>query len=221
MRLLLLIINFISLSFWAQAQQGDASFELVIVSDSILMGHTLAAHFTLKQNGNGNSENITFPNFSDFHASPGPTSIQTNVSNGVMSQVQRYTYYLEPKAVGDAYIGPASVKVGETYLETAPQLIRVYPNPDNIPQQAPQQRLQSSPFEGNPFGDDPFSSDFFQGGGMNFDFFSNGFNQLDSLQEGFFQDFFQNGTFPGLDFELLQPDSVQQQVPKRRKTTRI
>jgi hypothetical protein len=210
---------FLALAFQMQAQQGS-SLKLTVATDSLLLGHQLRAQFSLTIAGNETEEEVAFPSFADFYATPGPTNFQTNIINGSITRVMNYTFYLEPKQIGDAYIEPASVKVGDAYLETPPQLIRVYPNPGNIPQQQP---LQSQDiFGGSPWGnDDPFRQDFFGQDGMKFNFFGQDFNGFDSLSNQFFQEFFENGSFPGMELFPMMPDSLQQQQPKKRKTTRL
>lgn len=209
MRILILTL-FLALTFQMQAQQGS-SLKLTVATDSLLLGHRLSAQLALTIAGNDQEEDIVLPTFSDFYVTPGPTSMQTNIINGSMTRVMNYTYYLEPKQVGDAYIEPASVKVGDIYLETPPQLIKVYPNPGNIPQ--PQQDFFGNSLRGN---ESPFGQD-----GMNFNFFGPDFNDFDSLSNQFFQDFFESTPFPGLELHPMMPDSLQQTQPKKRKTTRI
>jgi hypothetical protein len=218
MRIFILTL-LLALTFQMQAQQGS-SLKLTVATDSLLLGHQLRVQFALTIAGNEPEEEVVFPSFADFYATPGPTNFQTNIINGNITRVMNYSFYLEPKQIGDAYIEPASVKVGDTYLETPPQLIRVYPNPDNIPQQPhlqPQDRYSESPW-----GDEnPFGQDFFGRGGTNFNFFEQGFSDFDSLSNQFFQNFFNNSPFPGMELFPMMPDSIQQQQPKKRKTTRI
>lgn len=217
MRILILTL-LLALTFNVQAQQSS-SLKLTVATDSILLGHQLKAHFALTIAGNQTEEEVVFPDFADFYANPGPTSFQTNIINGRVTKVMNYTFILEPKQVGDAYIEPASVRLGDTYLETPPQLIRVYPNPGNIPQQQPQ--LQDM-FGDSPWGDrHPFGQDFFGQNGMNFNFFGQDFGSFDSLSNQFFQNFFENSPFPDMELFQLEPDSIQQQQPQKRKTIRI
>lgn len=181
----------------------EASFTVSVNNDSILLGNRFSVTFSLK---NGQGEDFFFPQFTGFAKAGGPSiSSQTNIMNGKVSQSMKYTYQLEAHEVGDFYIEPASVKVGDVYLETQPILIRVFPNPEGIIQ---------SPAETSPFGN-PFSEDFF---GRGFEDRNDLFQQ-DLLGDGFFEQFFKNSPFQ----QMIPPplDSLQQEQPKKRKTTRI
>ena len=132
----------------------EATFTVKVNNDSILLGNRFSVTFSLK---NGQGEDFFFPEFAGFIKVGGPNmSSQMNIINGAVSQSVQYTYFLEAHEIGDYYIEPASVKVGEAYLETAPVLVRVFPNPEGIIQTTP-----SSPGQENPFGDRFFGRDFF------------------------------------------------------------
>ena len=187
------------------AQQQPA-FTVQVSNDSVLLGNQISVVFSLK---NGQGEDFVFPTFEGFTLLAGPnTSTQMSIVNGAMSQRANYTFFLEPQEVGAYYLEPASVKVGDTYLETDPLLVQVYPNPAGIIQSAPAPTDgTSSPWGNSLFGEDLFGSDFF-----NQDFF----------QDDFFNDLFRSAPSPYLlappDGEA--PDSTQQQ-PKKRKTTKL
>lgn len=80
--------------------------------------------------------------------------------NGEVTQSASYTYYLEPKDIGNYYIQPASIAVGEALLETDPLEILVVPNPEGIKQAQPREESMSNFFRG--FGDErmPSMQDF-------------------------------------------------------------
>jgi len=199
-----------SLMLWGSLTQVLAQQQLVFTvevnNDSVLLGNSISVVFSLK---NGQAEDFVFPAFEGFQLLAGPnTSTQMSIVNGAMSQRANYTFFLEPQEVGDFYIEPASVKVGDSYLETDPVLVRVYPNPAGIIQVAPPPAGDpSSPWGDTMFGEDLFGRDFFQ---------------RDFFQDDFFGDLFRRVPSP----DLLAPpsgeapDSIQQQ-PKKRKTTKL
>ena len=193
MRLLILLSIILLSSIYAFSQ--SPTFTISVSSDSVLLGNKIAVTFSVK---NALGDAMQFPDFIGFDKLSGPNvSTSMSIMNGQMSQSASYTFYLEPLEVGDAYIEPAGLETNEGYLETLPQLIRVYPNPDGIIQQPNNQQRPSM------FGDDFFGNDFFQ---------MRPFGDS-PFQGGFFNDLFN-------DRSPLQRDTIIQQ-PKKRKTTRI
>lgn len=181
----------------------EATFSVRVSNDSILLGNRFSVTFSLQ---NGQGEDFFFPDFDGFVKAGGPSiSSQTNIMNGKVSQSIQYTYQLEAHEVGDYYIEPASVKVGDNYLETQPLLIRVFPNPDGIIQSP----AQTSPFN------NLFQQDFFDQGLKD----RNDFFGQDLWGDDLFQEFFRSSPFQ--QTIPLSPDSLQQVQPKKRKTTRI
>lgn len=199
MRNLILAALLFTLSF-LRAQ--DATFEVSVSNDSILMGNRFAVTYTLQ---NGQGEDFYVPDFTGFLLVGGPNvSTQMNIMNGQVKQSIQHTYFLEPLEVGEYYLAPASVKVNGEYLETPPLPLNVYPNPDGIIQ----------PFAPSAPGNNPFGSDFFGSDLLNQDDFFNS----DVWGDDFFQQFFRNTPFG----ETLPPlDSLREASPKKRKTTRI
>jgi len=185
----------------------EATFTVKVNNDSILLGNRFSVTFSLQK---GQGEDFFFPEFSGFVKVGGPNmSSQMNIINGAVNQSVQYTYFLEAHEIGDYYIEPASVKVGDNYLETPPLLVRVFPNPEGIIQSPSTPARSSSPFDNNFFGQDFFGQDLENPGGI--------FNQ-DLLGDDFFQQFFQQSPFG----QMVPPaDSLQQVQPKKRKTTRI
>ena len=151
----LLLLCFISF-FGMNAQ--DAKFTVTVSTDSILMDNQFQVSFVLE---NAQGTEFEAPTFGEFDVLSGPnTSSSFSMMNGAVSQRVSYTYILRPKDLGNYFIEPASIKIGETYLETAPLEVMVVPNPDGIIQRAPQQK-RTSPFDA--FGDMFDSSDFLRG----------------------------------------------------------
>ena len=73
------------------------------------------------------------PSFDGFTVVGGPNqSSSFSMVNGKVSQSMSYSYYLEPQDIGNYYIEPANVKVGNEVLETEPKQILVLANPDQV-----------------------------------------------------------------------------------------
>ena len=203
MRTLIVLAMIISLG---TVQAQETSFSVRVDNDSILAGNQIAVTFSLE---NAQGEDFFFPEFDTGLIKVGGPNMSSRVSimNGQTSQSVSYTFYLQADEVGDFYIEPASVKVDGDYLETAPLLLRVYPNPDGIIQ-SPKQN--ASPFSDNFFGGDFWGNDFF--------------NQTPS-DGGFFRDFFSDSPFQQMTpiplDSLLQQQTPPQAQPRKRKTTRI
>ncbi|MEL6658605.1 MAG: BatD family protein [Bacteroidota bacterium] len=204
MRTLTVLMMIISLG---SMQAQNASFSVTVSSDSILAGNQIIVTFSLE---NAQGTDFYFPEFNDglIKVSGPNMSSQISIINGQTSQSTSYTFYLQADEVGDFYVEPASVKVGDNYLETNPLLLKVVPNPEGIIQ--PPNRPGNSPFGGSLFGNDLWNDDFFN---------------RDLQSDDFFRDFF-NSPFDQLTPEQL--DSLRQQQPapspqqpKKRKTTRI
>lgn len=130
--------------------QNEAKFTAEVSNDSILLGNAFEVIFTLE---NARGTNFQMPDFSDFLVVGGPNqSSSFSMMNGEVTQSVSYSYFLEPKDVGNFYIEPASVEAADMVLETQPLEIIVVPNPDGIIQQ-PKRR-------GQEWGDDFFKRDF-------------------------------------------------------------
>lgn len=115
---------------WGQ----EAQFTAVLSIDSLLMGNRTKVTFTLE---NGRGSNFTAPDFPGFTIVGGPSQSSTySMINGLVTQSQSYTYFLEPLEIGNYYIQPASIKTAQEVLETAPLSITVLPNPDAVQQKA-------------------------------------------------------------------------------------
>lgn len=162
--------------------------------------------------------NFNAPTFENFNIVSGPnTSTSMSFMNGRMSQSVAYTYYLEPKDIGNYYIQPASIETSEEVLETVPLEIMVVPNPDGI-KQNPQQRQRS-----NSLFDDFFS----QPPSFDFEADPNEMQEFFKSQPFFNFDFSEQDLekmmeeMPGFKFEFPTPNSEQrpempeQFIPKR------
>lgn len=121
--------------------QESAHFSVEVSSDSILMGNYFKVVFTLE---NANGEQFEAPLFQGFDVVSGPNfSSSISMINGQTSQKVSYTYYLRAREIGNYYIEPASIAVGEKILETLPVEVIVAPNPEGIIQKPEQPESQS------------------------------------------------------------------------------
>ncbi|NJL76185.1 MAG: protein BatD [Saprospiraceae bacterium] len=180
--------------------QQMAAFTIEVSTDSILLGNYFEVTFTL-QNANGN--NFEPPIFKDFQVMAGPNvSTSLSMTNGQVKQSVTYSYYLEPKDIGNYYIEPASIEADGQVLVSEPLEIMVVPNPEGIIQQ-PINRRGTFKFDmGSPFGQDFFNNeDFFNG---------DPFQRIEELRKQLFQG------LPPLGFELPAPDTLPQAKPKRK-----
>lgn len=122
----------------AMVAQSQAQFTIEISSDSILLGNYFEVKFTLE---NAKGENFEPPAFSEFLLKGGPnTASSMSIINGEVTQSITYSYYLEPKDIGNYWVEPASIVVGDDVLETQPVEVVVFPNPDGIKQNIPQRQ---------------------------------------------------------------------------------
>ncbi|MBX2870485.1 MAG: BatD family protein [Saprospiraceae bacterium] len=126
--------------------QEDAKFSVTVSMDSVLYGNYFQVVFSLK---NAKGQDFQAPAFGDFFVKSGPNmSSSFSMMNGEVSQSVSYTFYLEPKDIGNYYIQPASIAVGEMVLETEPVEILVVPNPEGVIQQQPEEERMSEFFKG-------------------------------------------------------------------------
>ena len=108
--------------------QEAAIFKLNLRSDTILMGNYFEIKFSLK---NAAGSNFSPPSFEEFDVVGGPNqSSSLSIVNGVTNQQMGYSFYLQPKDIGNYYIEAASIEANGEILETQPVEIIVLPNPD-------------------------------------------------------------------------------------------
>ena len=140
------ILSTIFISFFLISNSfGQSEFMVTVSNDSILLGNYFQATFTLK---NQSGQDFHPPSFKDYEIVSGPNqSMSSTFINGEMSQTISYSYLLRPKEIGTYYIEPADIQTESGILETVPIEINVFPNPDNIQQDIPNQRESFDPFE--------------------------------------------------------------------------
>ena len=115
------------LQITALAQEA-AVFSVEVSASEVALGNYFEITFTLENIQGGQFQE---PDFSDFHILAGPnTRSNMTIVNGAVSQTLAYSYYLEPKEIGNYFISSASIEAGETILETPPVEIIVIPNPN-------------------------------------------------------------------------------------------
>lgn len=106
------------------SQNGALTYE--ISNDTVLEGNYFIVKFTLS-NLDGKIET---PDFEDFDVVGGPmSSSMMSIVNGKSKKESSYVYYLKPKSIGIAIIGPAKVKSGNNELTTEAISITTLPNP--------------------------------------------------------------------------------------------
>ncbi len=143
--------------------QGDPKFTVEVSTDSVLLGNYIHVSFRLE---NAKGTEFVAPVFEGFSVISGPNvSSSFSMMNGEVTQSVAYNYYLEPKDIGNFYISPASIDVGESILETMPIEILVVPNPDGIIQKPEPSRnnlnFNMEGFEFPGFRDFPGLEDFY------------------------------------------------------------
>lgn len=149
-----ILVLSLGIHHFVQAQE-NANFIVEISTDSILFGNYFQVKFTLE---NAQGDNFVAPEFEGFQLVSGPNLASSfSMINSKVSQSISYTYYLEPKAVGNYFIEPASIEVGDKVFETEPQAVIVVPNPDGRKQEIPDLQQRSRSFD--QFGFPPFPSE--------------------------------------------------------------
>ena len=147
-RTLLGLLFLIGLMVGVQAQEG-ARFTVEVSTDSILFGNYFKVTFSLE---NAKASDFSAPDFSEFHVVSGPNQASSmSIVNGEVTQSISYSYYLEPREIGNFYILSASVSVGDQVMETQPIEVMVVPNPEGIKQSPdgnPGINMQRFGFEG-------------------------------------------------------------------------
>lgn len=142
------------LSYQIGLSQETTRFTVKVSMDSILFGNYFQVVFSLE---NAKGEDFQAPAFEEFQVVSGPNfSSSFSMINGDVTQSVSYTFYLEPKEIGNYYIEPASIKVEEKILETDPIEILVVPNPEGIKQTPPTQNRMNDLWQG--FGDNQMPS---------------------------------------------------------------
>ena len=122
---------------WSVQAQEETRFTVEVSTDSILFGNYFKVTFTLE---NAKDAEFSGPDFSEFQVISGPNMASSmSIINGTVTQSVSYSYYLEPKEVGNFYILPASVDLNGRMLETQPLEVMVVPNPEGI-KQSPEPR---------------------------------------------------------------------------------
>ncbi len=118
--------------------QEKPRFTIEVSTDSILLGNYFQVTFTLE---NAKGTDFAPPTFDGFTIVSGPnTSSSMSIVNGQVSQKVSYTYYLEPRDIGNYFIAPASIVTDDTILETQPLEVLVVPNPDGVQQKLQRER---------------------------------------------------------------------------------
>ena len=140
----LLIFGFVLCSVFILLGQ-EPIFRAKVNLDSVLLGNHLEVSFIVENVANARVE---APSFEGFSIVGGPNYASSmSMINGDVTQSVIHTYWLEPKDVGQYYIGSAQVNAGDTVLETSPIEINVYHNPDGVVQKPQKDRAGESFFQ--------------------------------------------------------------------------
>jgi hypothetical protein len=103
--------------------QREVSFTATADAKQVALGNYFEVSFTL---ANAQGQDFRAPDFKEFNQLSGQNvSTTASAVNGVWSQTITYSYYLQPKKVGKATVGPATVRVGSKTYKTAPITVEV------------------------------------------------------------------------------------------------
>jgi len=121
---------FILLNLLIVSHLSGQHFTVSISSDSILIGNYFKLEYTL-ENIEGSYEP---PELDGLAVVSGPnTSSSVQVINGDKTSKTTYSYILKPAKEGSLTIPPAYLLQEDgTTIETAPMVLDVYPNPENL-----------------------------------------------------------------------------------------
>lgn len=114
----------------AEKPQDKPQFSVKVSNTSVLIGNYIEVTFTLKDAAGAQFEAPTFEGF-DIVGGPNQSS-SFSMINGETTQSTSYTYFLQPKDVGNYYLEPAFIQAAGETLETQPIEIIVLENPDGI-----------------------------------------------------------------------------------------
>ncbi len=153
-----IFILILNCTFWCLTGQAqEKTFTVSLSNDSVLIGNVIKVDFTL-QNIEGE---FTAPIFEQMDIIAGPNvSSSYSMINGETKQTKSYTYILKPQKEGSFYIPPALFEGEGLSLETEALNVDVYPNPENIITDLPNESMMQS-FQFN-FDQFPFDFDLDQ-----------------------------------------------------------
>ena len=121
----------------AECVETEPQFSIEVSNTEVLLGNYIQVTFTLK---NAKGQKFEAPNFKNFDIVGGPNqSSSFSMMNGKTTQSISYTYFLQPKTIGNFYLEPAFIEANGKTMETQPIEILVLENPDGIIQKPKQQ----------------------------------------------------------------------------------
>ena len=124
------------------------AFTVKVDLDSVLLGNYVEVTFTVEQVPNAR---IEAPSFEGFRVVSGPNYASSmQMINGEVTQSVSTSYWLEPKDVGQYFVGVAQVDTGDEMLETTPVEINVFHNPDGVEQRPLKERSSDGWFDWSP-----------------------------------------------------------------------
>ncbi len=123
-------LMFLTFQMSAEIIKTEPQFSIEVSNTEVLLGNYIEVTFTLK---NAKGQKFEAPNFKNFDIVGGPNqSSSFSMTNGETTQSISYTYYLQPKSIGNFYLEPAFIEADGMTLETQPIEILVLDNPDGI-----------------------------------------------------------------------------------------
>ncbi len=155
------IVLLFTFSTQARVSDTEPEFLVEVSKTSVLLGNYIEVVFTLK-NASGN--NFEAPTFKGFDIVGGPNqSSSFSMMNGVTTQSMSYSYYLQPKDIGNLFLEPAFINADGKTLETQPIEIIVLENPDGIIEKPKRNdsRMELFNFPNDDFFNMPMPDDFF------------------------------------------------------------
>ena len=109
--------------------QAEASFQLFVSDDTILMGN----YFEIKFEATNLNGDFELPSFDGFQIMSGPNrSHNMSIQNGRQTSSTSITLLLKPESVDIHSIPPTYFVTSDKTWETSPRDIHVLPNPDEI-----------------------------------------------------------------------------------------
>jgi len=155
------IIILFTFSVQAKVSVTEPEFLVEVSKTSVLLGNYIEVTFTLK---NASGKNFEAPTFKGFDIMGGPNQSNSfSMMNGVTTQSMSFSYYIQPKDIGNLFLEPAFIVVDGKTLETQPIEIIVLENPDGIIEKPKRKgnHMEFFNFPNDDFFNSPMPDDFF------------------------------------------------------------
>jgi hypothetical protein len=107
-----ILISFLTLSVFAQ----KPTLEVTVSKNKLGLNQRLKIQFSVNRQG---ADNFKPPKFTNFKVIQGPSqSVSQSWINGKKSFSQSYSYILQPKRKGELIIGPASIEINRSAIDS-------------------------------------------------------------------------------------------------------